>query len=286
MVSARIAARQSEGDIMKRWRRRGAICSRSAVSPVISTIILSTTLLTVMIITTGVATDILRNQMASNEFDSAKSLIKSISSEIDALIYKSEATSVIKTSFFYTAPGYTETGKIMNVSFTGHGETFHVEENTFNIESIQGVGGSIDYTLQGSDLTAVPSYLGSFGRIYISKPYNWRVALDYNRAQYTYAGVANLFNGATTTPYNIVEITVLELSFTQFDTSDSSIIILRNDGVDTSTFTLTGDWDMTVTTPDEGSYVKSLTDMGGNPSYPTQVQFNKVNLNVHVMGGS
>ena len=271
---------------MKRWRRKCAIYSRAGVSPVISTVILSTTLLTVMIITTGVATDILRNQMASNEFDSAKNLIKSISSEIDSLIYKSEASSVIKTSFFYTAPGYTETGKIMNVSFTGHGETFHVEENTFNIESIQGVGGSTDYTLEGSDVTAIPGYLGSFGRIYISKPYNWRVALDYNRAQYTYAGVANLFNGVTTTPYNIVEVTVLELSFTQFDTSDTAVIILRNDGVETNTFTLTGNWDMTVTTPDDGSYVVSLADMGGNVSHPTQVQFNKVNMNIHVMGGS
>jgi hypothetical protein len=271
---------------MKRWRRRSALISRSAVSPVISTVILSTTLLTVMIITTGVATDILRNQMASNEFDSAKSLIKTISAEIDALVYKTEASSVVKTSFFYTAPGYTETGKIMNVSFTGHAEVFNVTENTFNIESIQGVGGSTDYTLQGSDLIAVPGYDGSFGRVYISKPYNWRVALDYNRAQYTYAGVANLFNGVTTTPYNIVEITVLEMSFTQFDTSDTSIIILKNDGVDTSTFTVTGDWDMTVTTQDSGSYIVSLTDMGGNASYPTQIQFNKVNLNIHVMGGS
>ncbi len=277
---------------MKRWRRKNTLNQRSAVSPVISTVILSTTLLTVMIITTGVATDILRNQMAANEFDCAKSLMKSISTEIDTLIYNSDASSVIKASFFYTAPGYTETGKIMNVSFTGYNETFHIEENTFNIESIQGVGGNTDYTLQGSDLTAVPNYLNSFGRIYISKPYNWRTALDYSRAQYTYAGVANLFNGSKPTSYNIVEVTVLEMNFTQFDTSDSSIIILHNDGVDTRVFTLTDNWNMTVTTRDGGSTIVSLADMGGkkDPStgkyYPTQLQFNKVNLNVHVMGGS
>jgi hypothetical protein len=270
---------------MKRWKNR-RISSRIAVSPVISTVILSTTLLVVMIITTGVATDILRNQMASNEFDSAKSLMKSISTEINSLIYNSEASAVIKANFFYTAPGYTKTGKIMNITFTGYNNSFNVNENTFNIESIQGVGGRTDYTIQGSDLTAVPNYLSAFGRIHISKPLNWRTALDYNRVQYTFAGVANLFDGSQTTSYNIVEVTALEMSFTQFDTSDNSIIILHNNGVDTTVFTLTGNWQMTVTTRDGGNKIVSLSDMGGNSSYPTQLQFNKVNLNIHVMGGS
>ena len=270
-----------------RWpRRKIAHGSKKAISPVISTVILSTTLLVVMLITTGVATDMLRNQMASNEFDAAKSLMKSISTEITSLIYNPDASAVIKASFFYTSPGYTKTGKIMNITFTAYGQTFHVSENAFNIESIQGVGGNTDYTLQGSDLTTVPSYLSSFGRIHISKPFNWRTALDYNRVQYTYAGVSNLFDGSRTTSYNIVEVTALEMSFTQFDTSDSSIIVLHNKGVDTNVFTLTGNWQMTVKTRDEGNKVVSLSQMGGNPTYPTQLQFNKVNLNIQVMGGS
>jgi hypothetical protein len=269
-----------------RQSKKSCLGSRLALSPVISTVILSTTLLIVMIVTTGVANDILRNQMASTEFDSAKNLMKSVVSEINSLVYNKEASAVIKTSFFYTSPGYTETGKIMNVTFTGSTDIFHINQNTMNIESIPGVGGSVDYTLEGSDLQAVPSYLGEFGRLYISKPHNWRVALDYHRVQYTYSGISYLFDGAETVPYNIIEVTGIEMSFTQFDTADSAIIVLKNDGVAASTLELSGNWVMTVTTRDGGSSTVSLTQMGGNAAYPTKLQFNKVTLNVHVLGDS
>jgi hypothetical protein len=277
----------SKGEsVVKRTLKRSWRISRSAISPVISTVILSTTLLIVMIVTTGVANDLLRNQMASTEFESAKNLIKSIATEVDSIIYHSEASAVIKASFLYTSPSYTKTGKIMNVSFTNYAQTFNIHENTMNLETIPGVNGQINYILQGSSSSFVPNYLSSFGRIYISKPFNWRVSLDYNRAQYAYSGVSNLFDGSHTTPYNIVEITVVEMGFTQFDTSDNAIIILKNEGINTSTFTLTGNWKMTVTTRDSGSKQISLTEMGGNAAYPTQIQFNKINLNIHVMGAS
>ncbi len=265
--------------------KRRSIKSRYALSNVISTVILSTVLLTTMIVATGVANDILRNQMAATEFDSAENLMKSIDSEINSLIFKPGASATIQTSFSYTSPSYTKTGTKMNVTFNG-GSKQTIDLNYLNMETIQGVGGAFNYVLQGNSSLIVPSYLGSFGRIYISKPYNWRVSLDYKRVQYTYSGITYLFDGTTTKPYNIVEIVALEMNFTNLSTSDNSLIILKNNGIDTNTFNLSGNWVMMVTTRDAGSSQISLSGIGGNPAYPTRLEFSKVHLSATTMEAS
>jgi hypothetical protein len=264
--------------------KRRSIKSKSALSNVISTVILSTTLLTTMLVVTGLTNDILRNQMASTEFDSAKNLMKSIDSEINSLIFKPGASAVIKTSFAYTTPGYTKTGTKMNVTFSG-GQSIpktSIDINNLNLETIQGVGGAFDYTLQGNNSLIVPGYIGSFGRIYISKPYNWRVSLDYNRVQYTYSGIEYLFDGTTTKQYNVIEFVVLEMNFTQFDISDNSMIILKNESIETHAYTFNNNWAMTVTTPNASSQF-TLASIKVQNNLPTKVEFSIVHLTATVM---
>ncbi len=262
---------------------------RRAFSEVLSTVILCTTLLTIMLVGTRVANDVLRNQMAATEFDSSKRLLASINSEIGTLIYKPGASANIKCGFSYTAPGYTLTGGTMGITFSNgtDSEEFNVDVNTLNMETIPGVGGRFDYTFQGSDSLIVPSYSNSFGRIYISKPLNWRAALDYERAQYTYSGTSKLFDGSTLRTYNIVEVTVLEMEFGEFETTDNPIITLQNTDVSTSTFTLENSWTMTVTGTN-GNLQKTLADISlnqANPNNPTFFEFSVVHLKVTVLGG-
>jgi len=248
--------------------------------------ILSSVLLTVMIVTTGLANDVLKNEIASSEFTAAKNLMKSIDSEMNVLMFKPGASTVIKNSFAYSSLGYSEKGQEMNITFTGK-EPIRVKLNEFNIETKPGVGGSFDYTLQGSDSLLLPSYLGTLGRIYISKPYNWRVSLDYQRAIYTNTGVSDHFNGTTITSYNTVEVYVAEMNFGTFEYTGSSILILRNEGIETSTFSLPkGDWTLTVSTNASGTSNVKLSDMGGNPTFPTLVKCHKINLTVSSLGGS
>ena len=259
--------------------------TRKGLSTVISTMILSSVLLTIMVVTTGLANDILRNELVSSEFASSKNLMKSIDSELNVLMYKPGGSTVIKNSFAYSALGYTKTGKEMNVTFSGK-EPFKVKLNYFNIESMPGVGGSFDYTLQGSDSLILPSYLGNLGRIYISKPYNWRISLDYNRAVYTNTGISNLYNGINVVSYNTFDVYVTEMNFDTFEYTGSSLLILKNNKIDITTFSLSGDWTLKVSMIDYGNSQISLSEMGGNPAYPTLIKFHKINLIINSLGGA
>jgi len=257
---------------------------RKGLSTVISTMILSSVLLTIMIVTTGFANDILRNELVASEFISSKNLMKSIDSELNVLMYKPGGSTVIKNSFAYSSLGYTKTGKEMNVTFSGK-NPFKVKLNYFNIESMPGVGGSFDYTLQGSDSLLLPSYMGNLGRIYISKPYNWRVSLDYNRVVYTNTGVSSLYNGIEIVPYNTFDVYVAEMNFDNFEYSGSSILVLKNNKIDTTTFSLNGNWKLTVST-DFGGIEKTLEELGGDISLPTLIKFHKINLVINSLGGA
>jgi hypothetical protein len=257
---------------------------RKGLSTVISTMILSSVLLTIMIVTTGFANDLLRNELVSSEFTSSKNLMKSIASELNVLMFKPGGSTVIKNSFAYSSLGYTKTGREMNVTFSGK-DPFKVELNYFNIESMPGVGGSFDYTLQGSDSLLLPSYMGNLGRIYISKPYNWRISLDYNRAIYTNTGKSNFYNGIEIVPYNTFDVYVAEMNFDTFEYTGSSLLILKNNKIDTTTFSLNGNWNLTIKT-DDGIIQKSLLDLGGDITLPTLIKFHKIYLVINSLGGA
>lgn len=257
---------------------------RSAFSDVISTMILSSILLTVMVVTTSLANDILKNEIVSAEFGSAKNLMKTIDSEMNSILFNPGSTSAIKNSFAYSAPGYTKTGRVMNITFTGK-TSIPIQLNYFNIESMPGVGGSFDYTLQGSDSLIMPSYEGTIGRIYISKPYNWRVSLDYKRALYTFTGIIDYFNGTQITKWNTVEVFVVEMDFPKFEYTGSSILILKNERILSSTFSLTGNWSLTVSTVEDGSSNVSISEIGGNPANPSLIKFHKIYVSISSMGG-
>jgi hypothetical protein len=258
---------------------------RRGISSVVSAMILTSILLIIMIVTTGIATAVLQNELVSSEFDSSKNLMKSVESELNILMYKPGGSTAIKNSYTYSSLGYTKTQKVMNVTFSGK-DPFHVKLNYFNIESMPGVGGSFNYTLQGSDDLIIPSYLGDVGRIYISKPYNWRVSLDYDRALYTNTGISKLYNGTDIAQYNTFDVYVAEMNFDTFEYTGSSLMVLKNKSIDTTTFSLSGDWKLKVTIPNSESKEMSLTEMGGDPAYPTLIKFHKINLIINSIRGA
>lgn len=265
----------SNSFVRRRWKR--------GFSNLLSTVILGSVLLAIMVVTSQMANDILTNQIAAAEFDSAKDVMVSVESEISKIMFKTGSSSVIKTSFYSsTAPGFTRTGEYMNVTFSG-GESFQVRVNFFNIECRPGVGGVFDYNLKGSDSLLVSLYNGSLGRVRVTKPFNWRVSLDYERVTYLYEGVIYLFNGTDEVPTNRVELTAVEIDFEDFEVGETSLIILKNEGIITETFTLTGNWSLTVSSRGRESSPLYLTDMGGDPTYPTQISFHRVLIGIDVM---
>ena len=257
-------------------------CKRG-FSNLLSTVILGSVLLAIMVVTSSMANDILTNQIASTEFDAAKDVMLAVESEIKNIKFKPGSTSVIKTSFYSsTAPGFTRTGEYMNVTFPGR-DPIQVKVNYFNIECRPGAGGIFDYDLKGSDSLVVPAFNSSLGRVRITKPYNWRVSLDYERVSYLYSGIIYVFNGTEQVPINRVEIAAIEIEFENFQVGERSLIILKNEGIITDSFILTGNWSLTVSSRGQESTPLYLTDIGGDPRYSTQVNFHKVLVSIDVM---
>ena len=236
-----------------------------------------------MITATYLANDMLNIQIAASEFDSAENLTITIESEINNILYKPGSSKVIKTSFSSTAPGYTKTEETMNITI-GDLEPYEIEVNRFNIEGRQLITGAPSYDLKGDSSLLVFPYNGSLGRIHVSKPRNMRVSLDYERVLCTFTGVVNLFNGSKLVPYNTLELTSLEFIFGPFSFESNSIILIQNEKVLPNTHILTGDFTIMVSSQGSSEHV-SLTDLGGDPAYDTQVNFHRVYIKISILGG-
>jgi len=257
---------------------------RAGFSNITSTVILTSVLLSIMIVASYLSNDVLTTQIAASEFKTAEDLTKTIDSEIRKLMFKPGSSSIIKVSFSTTAPGFTKTGQNMIITFTGQSPC-PIEANQLNIEGRQQIGGSFNYTLQGDSSLIIWPYNGSLGRICISKPLNWRVSLDYERALCTFTGIVNLYDGAVYTPQNTVEVTAIALDFGDFTVTANSLILIQNERVETKTFTLTGNWNAIVSLPGIPNKTVSLVDMGGKENYKSLVNFHTIYIKISVLEG-
>lgn len=262
------------------------IRKRSAFSDVISAVILSSVLLSIMITASFLSNDILSMQIAASEFKTAENIMVTIDSEINKILFKQGASSVIKTSFSTTAPGFVLTGETMNVTIEDSVQNYQyaVELNTFKIEGRQSITGSFEYDLQGGSSLLVSPYNGTIGRIHISKPRNMRVALDYARILHTFTGIVNLYNGSHYIPHNTLELTCVALSFGAFSQTGNSIILIQNEIIVPETFKLEGNCNVTVSTSG-GTETVYLSDFGGDPAYPTVVNFHRIYIKISVLEG-
>ncbi len=269
---------------------RDVIRNRSGISNVISAVILSSVLLSIMISASFLSKDILATQLAASEFKTAENIMVTIDSEINKLLFKQGTSSTIKTSFSTAAPGFVLTGETMDVTIEGLDEglekeyAYAVELNTFKIEGRQSITGSFEYDLIGGPSLLVSPYNGTLGRIHISKPRNMRVSLDYARVRYTFTGIVNLFNGSHYVPHNTLELTCAVLSFGTFNAGGNSIILIQNERFTPETFKLEGNCNVTVSTSG-GTETVHLSDIGGNSTYPTVVNFYRIYIKISVLEG-
>jgi len=262
------------------------IRERSAISNVISAFILSSVLLTIMISASFLSNDILSMQIAASEFKTAENIMVTIDSEINKILFKEGTSSVIKTSFSTTAPGFVLTGETMNVTIEDSTENYQyaVELNSFKIEGRQSITGSFDYDLQGGPSLFVSPYNGTLGRIHISRPWNLRASLDYARVSHTFTGIINLYNGSHYVPHNSLELACVVLSFGSFSVAGNSIILIQNERIVPETFELEGNCSVTVSTSG-GTETVYLSDIGGDPAYPTVVNFHRIYIKISVLEG-
>lgn len=262
------------------------IHQRRAISEVISTVILSSVLLIIMIAASFLASDVLSVQMSASEFQASQGLVNAIEREINKMMFKQSSASTIKVSFSATAPGFTKTGQNMNISFSGSPPmNYSVPVNILFIDGRQEIGGNFGYNILGDSSLLVSPYNGSFARISVTKPSQWRVSLDYERALYTNTGITSLFNGTDYNPTNTLEISAIVLDFGGFHPSSNSLILVQNTRILTDTFVRQGNFQITVSTPSssQGIYLNTIQQ---NPADSTLVRFHRIYIQISVQEGS
>jgi len=259
---------------------------REGVSNVISTVILASALLVVMLIASFVANDALSIQMSSSEFKAAEGLAITIEREINKIMFRQASSAAIKVTFSTTAPGYLRTGQNMTVSFSGGiTKNYTIPLNRFIIEGRQEIGGAFEYDVLGDSSLLVTPYNGSFGRVHVSKPLQYRASLDFERVQYAYTGDASIFNGTQYVKVNTLEVTAIVLDFGSFRPSGNSLILVQNSQVLSDSFDMpSGNFSLTVGIGG-GSEQIYLSAMGGDSRYPTLVRFHRVTIRISVVEG-
>lgn len=256
------------------------------VAEITATVILTSMLLVIMIAASFLANDVLSVQMSASEFKAAEGLVSTVEREINKMMFKQASASTIKVSFSATAPGYVKTGQSMEISFSGNPQkNYTIPMNTFFIAGRQEIGGGFDYNILGNSSLLVSPYSGSFARINVTKPKQWRVSLDYQRALYTNTGLANLFNGTDYSPTNTLEVSVIVLDFSEFHPTGNSLILVQNLQIVTETFAREGNFQLTVFTPSssDGIYLNSIVQ---NPANSTLVRFHRIYIKISVVEGA
>jgi hypothetical protein len=255
--------------INKRRARKGA-----GLSPVISTIIISGTLLTILVVASFVSANILELQIASTEFEQAKSNMETL----DAMIQD--------VALRISSGGYVQ----FNQRSGGIGITVGTEkirivwpDNSFNesspLSSLAYRGGSkasgAEMVLRGINSTVVDMTSG-LGYVRVETGQGLQIKTDYNRVRIVSAG---LLAG---TDYNLTEVTFLRLS--KGSTTGSGTVNVKVQNINMATWSPPA--------PFDGGYItvqllsgQTLIDQREwplDPSHKTLVVFTEIEVRVSI----
>lgn len=264
-------------------KHRGKVMSRG-ISTVISTVILTFTMLIVVLSTSAFVTEVFNVQSENVEFEQAEYVMLTLANSINGIIFKPQSSSYVRTGFRTTMPQLTDTGENMEIL---------IDNNTISTISIRTLsiegGSKVDASeanLVGEEDLLLTDLSAPLHRIYVARNDKAEVILDYSRIRCVYLGTSQFYNGTGSEIYNVIEITVVRISFGSIRTHNEAIFSIRNMGVEIQQIEKeAGDHTIEVILSDEGENV-TLSGLGGNVTYPTLINFQIVNIEVSLVGGS
>lgn len=257
--------------------------SNLAVSTVLSTVILTSVLLVVVITASFSANNVVNSQIENAQFDQAKNVMLALDNVVKKVMFKPHSSGYVRTSFWTTIPFLEETGENLTVLADGNPE----QEIPINIVKIQGGRGvtspnTEDLVGGGSLLlTAISDSLGRVHVFYSGAPW---VSLDYCRVRCVYSGTVEFFNGTGYDTYNLIEVTILKVSFGASQVQDKASFIVQNTGTEAEQRQFSGNFSIGVQNQELEETVY-LTDLGGDPSHPTLINFLVVRIEISILGG-
>ncbi|MEM3040965.1 MAG: hypothetical protein QXG97_02920 [Nitrososphaerota archaeon] len=267
------------------WRRLN-LRRNLGLSTVVETVILTSVMLAILISTSLFANNILNNNMENVEFEQAIEVMSSLDDMAKKIMFKPYSSGYVKTSFLTTIPHFVETGKNLTV-YVNETVLVSIPINIFKVQGGRGVGVSVNKDIVGNDSLILTDATGSSSHIHSYQSDGAWVALDYCRVRSTYSGIVELYNQETGNlePFNLVEISVVKLTFGSIQVLEKSRIIIENMGTETKQVQDSGNLTIDVQYSGDEELVY-LTDIGGNPEYPTLVRLSVICLKISILGGA
>ena len=222
----------TERQTKKHFKKR----SKSAVSPVISTIIISSTLLIILVIASFVSTNILELQLANTEFEQAKTNMLLLNKIIQDVALRPGAVSSIQFNQRSGGIGIYESTEKINITATQiSSEPLYPFDPNDSFYIIKYRGGSrvsaAENTLAGSSSLVVDTS-DSLGYVRVEVGNGVWIVLDYLRVRV----ITNITLSVGDTQYNLTEIFIIRLELGSTSGSGTVTVKAQNIGFRARTY--------------------------------------------------
>ncbi|MCD6470013.1 hypothetical protein J7L29_04360 [Candidatus Bathyarchaeota archaeon] len=227
-----MTAKQTE----KHFKKGGKTKSVSAVSPVISTIIISSTLLIILVIASFVSTNILELRLADTEFEQAKTNMLLLNKIIQDVALKEDAASSMQFSQRSGGIGIYESAEKINITLI-QGSQIDVypfsQSDSFYIIKYRGGSrvSAAETNLTGSS-SLVVGMSEPLGYVRVEIDNGVWIVLDYLRVRV----VTNTILRVGGINYNLTEIFIIRLELGSTSGSGTVTVKVQNMGFRTQTY--------------------------------------------------
>lgn len=212
-----------------------------AMSTVLSTLILGAALMGIVSVSYVVANDAVNSQMETASFDQSKYVLTSLSDVVKKIMFTPDSSGYVRASFTNLLPFFTDLHKRLTINITDPSNQTLNRAYSYPVKAIQikggsGVGVSFSEDILGVNAVAFSNTTNPLAYIKTYQSGGAWISLDYARARCVFTGVSNYFDGTSYKSYNVIEITVLNMTLKQFQPGEVTLITAHNAG--TSVYTI------------------------------------------------
>ncbi len=257
--------------------------SNQGVSNVISTVILTSVMLIIVLTTSFLANNVVNAKVERAQFEQAKNVILSLNKIVGKVTFEPKSSGYVRASLWTVIPYKEEIGENLQIWVN----QILMHEVPINVMKIRGgnkVSVSTYEDLIGSDTLLLTDVSHPLGRVSSYQSDGAWIALDYSRVRCIYSGTSELYNGTDYEIYNLVEITVIKMTFGIFEVQEKASFTAQNIGVETYQNSFYNNFTIQVKNSDNEETIY-LSDLGGDPLHPTLINFVVVNVELSILGG-
>ena len=208
---------------------------RRALSPVISTAILTAAMLVIVIGVLGFATNLFAIQTQQAEFGQAQNILINFADGIDSVSSREGASTYVRFNLRAGGPVWVQNYDTIKVNVTIGNQTNYVIPIQGNVGAFTYRGGSQIGTgsftvLRGISSSAVLNNAYPLGRVYLSQSNGAIITLDYDRIGVNDLGLFNVSKsaGGGFDYIDIVQITLVNLTRGNFSGGSTAFVEATN----------------------------------------------------------